>query len=61
MYDQRERELRDYEWTLASVREEAHRLGREQGRHMRRLAKSSYPELLGDSPMDDEASRGMSS
>ncbi|MCA9223029.1 MAG: hypothetical protein KDA71_22075 [Planctomycetales bacterium] len=63
MYDQRERELRDYEWTLASVREEAHRLGREQGRHDGALLGKIQllQELLGDSPLDDEASRGMSS
>ncbi|MCA9165029.1 MAG: hypothetical protein KDA62_18680, partial [Planctomycetales bacterium] len=87
MYDQRERELRDYEWTLASVREEAHRLGLEEGRHQgieqgrelgieqgreQGLRKGRHEgaligkiqllqELLGDSPLDDEASRGMSS
>ncbi|MCA9154268.1 MAG: PD-(D/E)XK nuclease family transposase, partial [Planctomycetales bacterium] len=31
MYNQREKALRDYEWTLAGAREEAHRLGLEKG------------------------------
>jgi flagellar biosynthesis/type III secretory pathway protein FliH len=52
MYDQRSKAQRDYEWGLASAREE----GREEGRHEGRLIGriQTIQEILGDSVSSSE-------
>ena len=50
MYDQRERAERDYEWILASARQEALEEGREEGREEGTaiLAIQTLQQILGD-------------